>query len=341
MNKNQITILREQLENKRDVLKSLLPEVAKSYVTPERIIKIVLLAVSRQPLLLQCTTTSIIKAVMEIAPLGLEIAGPMGHVYLVPFKNKNGIYEAVPIPGYRGYIELAYRSGKVLDIFADVVYRGDSWTLRRTVQGDDFVHEPKYQSNKNEDIIRAYCLARFTNGGHHLQVMTIDEIMAIKNRSKAGESGPWVTDFVEMAKKTVVRRAFKYWNIGTPAMAQLAEIDSRVDTGEYLDMDAEVITPTEINQDSEPATKKLLKKINEQQTEKKETEPEQQISLPTVKPSIVDSIRKKFTEIYGEENALHRVELIAGRSVKSWDEIENDIEVLKKLDNYIASTVKK
>ena len=216
----------------RQMIAEVLPAMVRKYLTPERITKIVLTAASRNPLLAVCTPQSVLRAIMEVAPLGLEIGGPQGHVYLVPFFNsKIGAYETVPIPGYRGYIDLAYRTGKVKDILCEPVYDGDMFSLVRHGDDDDFAHEPRYQSKV---VTHYYCRARFTDGGHHIQVMTADEVEAIRNRSRAKDNGPWVTDPVEMGKKTCVKKARKYWP-QCWELAALADLDDRVDTSEYID----------------------------------------------------------------------------------------------------------
>jgi recombination protein RecT len=98
----------------------------------------------------------------------------------------------------------------VQSITAHVVYKADKFKL---VQGleEKLEHEPNLEVlHKDEDIVGAYMIARFKSGGHHVEYMNIQEIMAIKKRSKAGDSGPWRSDFSEMVRKTVVRRGCKY-----------------------------------------------------------------------------------------------------------------------------------
>jgi recombination protein RecT len=60
-------------------------------------------------------------------------------------------------------------------------------------------------------IFAAYCRATLKDGTTKTEVLSWDEVEGIRKRSRAGQSGPWVTDWGEMAKKTVIKRAHKTW----------------------------------------------------------------------------------------------------------------------------------
>jgi len=84
-----------------------------------------------------------------------------------------------------------------------------------------------------------YACIVVTGGEKHVEVMTLDEIDAIRKRAPAHESGPWVTDYNEMAKKTVLKRAAKYVK-GAPHLQQLleeAEARERTDIPEARQLD--------------------------------------------------------------------------------------------------------
>lgn len=103
--------------------------VLPKHMDAERLAKVALTAMSRNPRLLECTAESILLALTEAGQLGLEPAGVMGQAYLIPYKNNNrgGIYEAQFQPGYRGLVELVLRAGDVSDISARPVYEGDAF----------------------------------------------------------------------------------------------------------------------------------------------------------------------------------------------------------------------
>src|SRR5690554_3088052 len=104
------------------------PEIARAlpkHMDPDRLARIATTVLRQTPQLGQCTPESFLGALMTCAQLGLE-PGPLGHAYLVPFKNnKTGMFEVTFIPGYRGLVELARRSGQVQSVQAHVVREGD------------------------------------------------------------------------------------------------------------------------------------------------------------------------------------------------------------------------
>src|SRR5215475_6654259 len=83
----------------------------------------------RNPQLWECEPYTLAGSMAQAASLNLNF-GPLGHVYLVPFKQKNGATWATFILGYRGMVELAYRSGAIKRIEANVVREGDAFLCR-------------------------------------------------------------------------------------------------------------------------------------------------------------------------------------------------------------------
>lgn len=185
------------------------PEIARAlpkHMDPDRLARIATTVLRQTPQLGQCTPESFLGALMTCAQLGLE-PGPLGHAYLVPFKNnKTGMFEVTFIPGYRGLVELARRSGQVQSVQARIVRDGDEFDY-------EFGLEPKLHHRPTADadkpVTHAYAVLRLKDGGVDFDVMTRAEIDAIRKRSRAATNGPWVTDYAEMAKKTVLRRLLK------------------------------------------------------------------------------------------------------------------------------------
>ena len=159
----------------------------------------------------KATPQKIVAVLMDCARLGL-MPGPLGHVYLVPFGDEVQI-----IAGYKGLVELARRSGKVVRVDADVIYEDDDFAF---IKGDHpkFEHVPNIRSQKRSpnSVVAAYAFA-YDAAGRNLggTVMTRADIESVRLRSKSGGSGPWKTDWTEMAKKTAIRRASKLWPIST------------------------------------------------------------------------------------------------------------------------------
>ena len=208
---------------KRPDLVSSLAMVAPKHLTPDRITKIALAAMSRNPKLLECTQASILKAIMAAAELGLEPGGILGHAYLVPFWNSKagggrGAFECVLITGYKGKVELARRSGVVSSIVARAVYEKDTLTWEYGLN-EQLVHKPFTGAGEPGKLTHVYAVAVLKDGTKIFDVMAAAQVEEIHHRSQGyktakakgwTENSPWVTDPVEMAKKTVVHRLSKY-----------------------------------------------------------------------------------------------------------------------------------
>ena len=193
--------LMDLFEKNKGSLTAVLPK----HVTAERLMKIALSVTSKDAKLLACNPVSLLRCVVGAASLGLEVGGLLGEAYLVPFRD-----ECTLIIGYRGLIRLARNSGEIKNIRARVVYKND---IFKVVQGltEDLIHEPNLQNAelKDDDIVAAYAVAEYVNGSPQFEYMTKPQIDAIRARSASGTAGPWVTDYAEMAKKTVLRRLAK------------------------------------------------------------------------------------------------------------------------------------
>lgn len=177
-------------------------------------------------MLLKCDQISLLAAVIKCSQLGLEPGNGLGHVYLIPFFNKKKqIHEVQVIPGYRGLIELARRSGAISSIAARVVHEKDSF---RVIAGDDerIEHVP-FMNGEPGDVIMAYAIVRFKDGGIQREVMTVKQIDAIRRRSHR-ENPVWESDYEEMCRKTVVRRILKY----VPASPEIAQVLNMEDEAE-------------------------------------------------------------------------------------------------------------
>jgi recombination protein RecT len=239
-NKEKLKTFGDLLNARKDSFAQVLPK----HIKVDRLIRAALLAMSRSPLLLQCTQNSLIQSMMVAAQLGLETDGVLGSAYLVPFRNKSGEYEAQLIPGYRGLIDLARRSGQIKRIEARVVKEKDKFEFH---YGLDTVlrHIPCFPEDGGK-IIAAYALAELTDGSTQVEVMSRAEVDGIRARSKAKDSGPWVSDYGEMARKTVVRRLIKYLPLSVE-LARAIEIDNRVEAGEdmhdMIDLDSQDLPP--------------------------------------------------------------------------------------------------
>ena len=200
-----------------DMVKAMLPEIKKalpSVMTPERFTRIALSALNNTPQLQQCTPLSFIAALLNSAQLGLEPNTPLGQAYLIPYKNK-GVMEVQFQIGYKGLIDLAYRNGQMQTIQAQEVYENDFFEYEFGLE-PKLIHRPAY-SDRGE-LVYFYGLFRTVNGGYGFTVMSKADMDAFaKTYSKGFESdySPWKGNYIEMAKKTVIKQALKYAPIKT------------------------------------------------------------------------------------------------------------------------------
>ena len=114
----------------KPAVKAQLQKAIPSTLTVDRLLRVAMTAIRTNPKLMECSQESLLACVMGCATLGLEPEPFLGQAYMVPYWNKKKrSLEAQLIPGYRGYITLARRSGEVQSITAQVVYENDHFQL--------------------------------------------------------------------------------------------------------------------------------------------------------------------------------------------------------------------
>lgn len=209
------------LAKNRGALTAAMPK----HVNPDRLMRVAVGAINRTPALQRCRVESLITAIVASSTLGLEVNGPLGEAYLVPFKD-----QVTFIPGYRGLMTLARRSGMVTLFYADTICANDEYSIERGLE-PKLVHKPA-REERGEPL---YFYAVFhTKDTKDFEVMTVAEIDRIRRMSKAANSGPWVEHFEEMAKKTVIRRLAKRAPMSAE-MAMAARLDEEAAMGQPQD----------------------------------------------------------------------------------------------------------
>jgi len=241
--------IRGLLERSKKQLEMALPK----HLTADRLLRVAMTSIQRTPKLLECTPQSLLACVMTCAQLGLEPDQFLGQAYLVPFRDtKKNIMICTLIPGYRGYIALARRSGEVQSVSAQVVYEKDEFELSYGIE-DKLVHRPHINGDRGEPI-GAFVVFKFKDGGYSFDFMSTEDIEKVRKRSKAASDGPWVTDWAEMAKKTVIKRHAKLAPLSVEFQKAVA-LEERAMTGEsqadILDMGGD---PNVIDAESGPST---------------------------------------------------------------------------------------
>lgn len=209
----------------QDYIKVMSGEIAKalpSVLTPERFTRMVLSALSTNQDLAACTPQSFLGAMMTAAQLGVEPNTALGQAYLIPYRNK-GTLECSFQLGYKGLIDLAYRSGEVSIIQAHEVCENDEFEYELGME-PVLRHKPA-KVNRGKTIAY-YAMFRTKDGGYGFEVMSVDDITEhAKKYSKAYSFGPWKTNFDEMAKKTVLKRVLKYAPLKSEFARQVSQDD--------------------------------------------------------------------------------------------------------------------
>jgi recombination protein RecT len=204
---------------------------------PDRMFQLAVSAYNTTPLLAQCSTVSMLSCIMKCASLGLEPSAVdgLGRAYILPYKNrKTGRHEAQMIIGYRGMIDLARRSGELVSIHAQAVYEGDRYRHWEDETGQHFTFEPGDVEHAPDKLTDVYVCAHLKDGGFVFETMTRREVDAVRGRSRASQTGPWVTDYEAMALKTVIRRSFKYLPVSVEAQQAAASDETTPDYSSIL-----------------------------------------------------------------------------------------------------------
>ena len=154
----------------KDLIVSMEGQIAKalpSVLTPERFTRMVLTALSTNQKLRECTPQSFLGAMMQAAQLGVEPNTPLGQAYLIPYKNK-GILECQFQLGYKGLLDLAYRSGEVTIIQAHEVYENDVFEYELGLE-PKLRHVPT--TGEKGAVTHYYAMFKTKSGGYGFHVV--------------------------------------------------------------------------------------------------------------------------------------------------------------------------
>jgi recombination protein RecT len=164
---------------------------------------------------MDCTKESVMKCLLDLSAMGLEPDGRRAH--LIPYGQ-----ECTLIIDYKGLVELIRRSGDVERIQAETVCEKDEFSW---INGE-VNHRINWRESRGE-VQAVYAIAVMKSGEKQSATMTREEVELIRSRSRAGKSGPWVTDWAEMAKKTAVRRLSKMLPLSSEVMQHLERDDDQ------------------------------------------------------------------------------------------------------------------
>ena len=142
-------------------------------------------------------------SILNVAAIGISLNPASQHAYLVP--RSGAICLDISFQGLR---KIATDSGAIEWAKVELVYKNDTFKYKGPITQPD--HEADPFSDRGS-LVGGYCIARLPSGEFMIEVMNVDEINKVRDTSKASKNGPWVNWYDEMAKKTILKRAFKQW----------------------------------------------------------------------------------------------------------------------------------
>ena len=273
---SQPATVKEWLQS--DAFRAAVKKALPSHLTADRFIRIAMTALMRTPQLAQCSKESIFKAMLDLSSLGLEPDGRRAH--LIPYNNKKtGQLEAQLIIDYKGLIELSKRSGDVAIWRAEIVCENDDFGWENGIVS----HRIDWRRPRGK-MQAVYSHVRTKDGIDDYEVMTKDQVDGIRRRSRAASSGPWVTDFEEMAKKTVMRRHSKRLTLSPELSDALAKDGDRIDVDDSVIV--EDLMPKRLSEHVEPETEADTEaEAGPEPAQEHEQEPEPEAAEPAAPPS--------------------------------------------------------
>jgi len=183
----------------------------------------------------KCTPESIARSLIDVGVMGLTLSPAMKLAYLIPYKNN-----CTASPSYMGLEQIAYKTGFVEMIQTVLVHKNDpEFNVWTDEQGRHISHI-EATSNRG-DITHAYCIAWFSSGKQHIEVMDMTELEGCRDAAKKKNFGKVPFTYTgafkgEMFKKNVLRRAWKHWpRVDNPRIAQMLTAVERTDPMDFTE----------------------------------------------------------------------------------------------------------
>lgn len=170
----------------------------------DRFLRVLVTTLARTPGLAECDRQTVLAGAMTAAQLGLEIDPALGRAYLLPYRSKTGPVAQLII-GYKGYVDLAYRSGMLAGLQAEAVYAADHF-LYRLGLSPQLEHVPSDADDRGP-LKYAYAVATLSNGGSAWRVLNRAQVERRRSSSQSARSSysPWQTHPEEMWRKSAIR----------------------------------------------------------------------------------------------------------------------------------------
>jgi recombination protein RecT len=198
-------------------MKERVAQILPKHLTADRVLQMAATTIHRNPAIAKCSPTSLLGAVMQASILGFPPVDSLGYCYFVPY-GKDVQFQI----GYKGYIDLARRSGKIKDVYAEIVREGDvfeaEFGLERSLK-----HKPSFDNSKA--LTHAYAVVHYTDGGYSFVILSKSDIEKLRMRSpmqRGAVSGPWATDYEAMAKAKALKQLSKYLPLSLDQQTNIA-----------------------------------------------------------------------------------------------------------------------
>lgn len=198
-------------------MKDRVAQILPKHLTADRVLQMAATTIHRNPAIAKCSPTSLLGAVMQASLLGFPPVDSLGYCYFVPY-GKDVQFQI----GYKGLIDLARRSGKIKDVYAEIVREGDffeaEFGLERTLK-----HKPAFDGSKA--ITHAYAVVHYTDGGYSFVILPKADIERLRLRSpmqKGAPTGAWLTDYEAMAKAKALKQLSKYLPLSLDQQSAIA-----------------------------------------------------------------------------------------------------------------------
>lgn len=215
-------------------------------IDPAAFVQQAMTSIANSSDLQNATPSSVLGAVMLAAQLRLEIGPALGHFYLTPRKD-HGTQICLPIIGYQGFVELAYRSGRVEKVESFLVREGDTFTHGANSERGRFFDWVPADYDDDRPWTGVVAMAKIHNGGTVWAYLPKAKVLA--RRPSFWKSTPWATNEEQMARKTGVRALAPYMPKSTELGRALQADEQKVES--LTGMQELVVTRVQDEQDEQ------------------------------------------------------------------------------------------
>lgn len=292
-------------------------KVLPTVCTPERFARVVLSCLNGNPKLAQALTTprgkiSLSQAFMKCAEVGLEPNGRDAH--LIPYKDDIQL-----ILDYKGIVKLCRRSGEIANIIAEAVHEKDEFSYE-----DGIVHHKiDFRLADRGPTYAWYVKVVFKDGTVQSKVMGKADVEAIRKRSRAKDSGPWVTDYDAMALKSTFKQLSKWLPMAYEPLERAIQYDNEEER-EIIDLTQQ--RPSRFDAAQQPSGG-FLSALSGQHTEEEPAVEAQVVEQPAEQPAEQTEQKgkaaKQATDKEIEEALMAANAPVSVAELKEWYAAEN------------------